>query len=254
MKARYQVYKDVSGKYRFRLRGINNKIIVVSEAYENKSGVITGIKSIQKNCQSEIQDKTVETKNIPNPKYEIIVDTNFKFRFNLIAANGEIIGSSEGYNSKQGCKKGIEAVKKSCDADIEDLTTTKTEESIEKPEKQCEAIEQTGIAMMSPPNVVESGSTVTFEGWLINSQTGKGIQNSTIKILEHDRSFFGDSVLTSGVTDTDGYFSIQWKATQLDWWDDTVEIYAKFSGKGNCKPTRSANYQIQVQWYAKKKQ
>ncbi len=36
-----------------------------------------------------------------------------KFRFNLVAANGEIIATSEAYESKAGAKKnGIEAVRK----------------------------------------------------------------------------------------------------------------------------------------------
>lgn len=255
MKAKYQVYRDIEGKYRFRLRAVNNKIVVVSEAYESKSGCLNGVKSIQKNCQSPVEDKTIEGESLPNPKYELFVDADLKFRFNLIAPNGQIVGSSEGYKSKQGCKKGIEAVKKSCGADIEDLTINQAvEKTKEKMQKQCVGNETTGIAMLSPPSAVESGSTVNFEGWLINSETGRGIKNATIKIWESDRSFLGDRVLTSGVTNEDGSFNIPWKATQQDWWDDTVEIYSEFNGKDKCKPARSANYQIEVLWYAKRKQ
>ena len=255
MSAKYQVYKDINGKFRFRLRSANNKIVVVSEAYENKSGCINGIKSIQKNCQSRIEDKTIDREKLQFPKYELFIDTDFKFRFNLKAANGQVIGSSEAYNSKKGCKKGIEAVKNSCGAEIEDLTTNQIlEKKIEKDEEQCVGVEKTGIAMLAPPNVVESGSIVDFEGWLINSTTGKGIKNATINIWEYDRSFMGDKVLTSGVTDDRGRFNISWKAKQQDWWDDTVEVYSKFIGKGNCIPSRSANYQIKVLWHAKPKQ
>ena len=35
--AKYQVFKDVGGKYRFRLRDSDNKIVAVSEAYESKA-------------------------------------------------------------------------------------------------------------------------------------------------------------------------------------------------------------------------
>ena len=107
LSAKYQVYKDVGGKYRFRLRADNNKIVAVSEAYESKAGCINGVQSVQKNCQSQIEDKTIGCEKLPNPKYELFVDTSLKFRFNLIAANGEIIASSEGYYSKQGCIRGI---------------------------------------------------------------------------------------------------------------------------------------------------
>jgi len=246
LKAKYQVYKDIKGKYRFRLKAPNNKIVVVSEAYESKSSCLNGVTSIQKNCKSKVEDKTVGEK-LDNPKYEIFVDSDLKFRFNLIAANGEIIGSSEAYSSKQGCKKGIEAVKNSCDAEVEELETTQDRKKIENvAEKQCENTEITGIAMLSPPNVVESGSVVSFEGWLINSKTGEGIKNAIIEILEHDRSFLSDKVLISGTTEEDGSFNINWNAHPADWWDNTVEIYSKFEGKQKCKPSRSANYKIKV--------
>jgi len=55
MPAKYQVYKDMSGKFRFRLRAENHKIVAVSEAYEQKAGVMNGVKSVQTNCQSKIK-------------------------------------------------------------------------------------------------------------------------------------------------------------------------------------------------------
>jgi len=246
LQAKYQVYKDVTNKFRFRLRALNNKIVAVSQAYESKAGCTNGVKSVQKNCQSPIEDKTIESETLPNPKYEIFVDANFEFRFNLIAPNGQIITSSQAYNTKQGCIKGVEAVKNSCGADIEDLTVQQIDEKgTEGIEKQVIGIEETGIAMLSPPNVVESGSIVTFEGWLM-TKTGKGIGKATINILEGDRSFMGDKVLISGETVKDGSFNITWKAYQQDWWDDSVEIFARFKGTEKYKPVRSANYRIRV--------
>jgi uncharacterized protein YegP (UPF0339 family) len=44
-------------------------------------------------------------------KFEIKKDAAGKFRFNLVAANGEIIASSEAYESKEACKNGIQSVK-----------------------------------------------------------------------------------------------------------------------------------------------
>jgi uncharacterized protein YegP (UPF0339 family) len=44
-------------------------------------------------------------------KFEIKKDKAGKFRFNLIAANGEIIASSEAYETKEACKIGIQSVK-----------------------------------------------------------------------------------------------------------------------------------------------
>ena len=45
-------------------------------------------------------------------KFEIKVSTNGKFHFNLKAGNGQIILSSEMYESKSACENGIESVKK----------------------------------------------------------------------------------------------------------------------------------------------
>jgi uncharacterized protein YegP (UPF0339 family) len=44
-------------------------------------------------------------------KFEIKKDKAGKFRFNLIASNGEIIASSEAYESKEACQNGIQSVK-----------------------------------------------------------------------------------------------------------------------------------------------
>ena len=58
------------------------------------------------------------------PKFEIKKSSNDKFYFNLKSkGNGEIIATSEMYNSKQSCKNGIAAVKRDApNAEIEDLT------------------------------------------------------------------------------------------------------------------------------------
>lgn len=124
MPAKFEVYKDAAGKFRFRLRAGNNEIVATGEAYEQHAGCIKGIKSVQKNCNSEIEDLTTENKAIPNPKYQVLSDEKGKFRFRLKASNGEIIAQSESYETKDGCMNGIEAVKKSCSAEIEDQTIT----------------------------------------------------------------------------------------------------------------------------------
>lgn len=44
-------------------------------------------------------------------KFEIYRDTAGEWRFRLKAPNGEIIAQGEGYQRRQGCERGIEAVK-----------------------------------------------------------------------------------------------------------------------------------------------
>ncbi len=45
-------------------------------------------------------------------KFEIKKDKAGKFRFNLKAGNGQVILTSEGYNTKGACDNGIESVRK----------------------------------------------------------------------------------------------------------------------------------------------
>ena len=136
MPAKFQVYKDEEGKYRFRLRAENNEIIAAGEAYEQHAGCLKGIQSIQKNCNSSVEDLTVEGgEKITNPKYQLYSDTKGLFRFRLKASNGETIAQSEGYETKDSCMNGIEAFRKGSDAEIEDETVVE-EESKHAPEAQ----------------------------------------------------------------------------------------------------------------------
>ena len=124
MSPKFQIYKDASGKFRFRLRTDKNKIVAVGEAYLQHANCINGVKSIQKNCNSEIEDLTIEDKKLPNPKYQIFKDAADEFRFHLKAANGEIMAESEGYRTKEDCLRTIDVLKNSCNAEIEDLTAS----------------------------------------------------------------------------------------------------------------------------------
>ena len=49
---------------------------------------------------------------LPEPKFEWYKDKAGKFRFRLLAPNGEKIATGEAYASKDGCMNGIESVKK----------------------------------------------------------------------------------------------------------------------------------------------
>jgi uncharacterized protein YegP (UPF0339 family) len=70
-----------------------------------------------------------ETKNqggekLAGERFEIFKDSVGKFRFRLRAQNGEIIAESQGYESKEGCQKGIASIKENASkAEIKDYTT-----------------------------------------------------------------------------------------------------------------------------------
>lgn len=45
-----------------------------------------------------------------------------KFSFNLVASNGQVIATSQSYDSKSSCMHGMEAVRKAAAASVEDQT------------------------------------------------------------------------------------------------------------------------------------
>ncbi|TRO53150.1 DUF1508 domain-containing protein [Candidatus Bathyarchaeota archaeon] len=243
MGAKYQVYKDVAGKFRFRLRAENNKIVAVSQAYEQHASCLNGVKSVQANCDADIEDMTMEGKQLPNPKYQVFYDKTCGYRFHLNAKNGETIAASEGYKTREGCMNGIKAVQTSCNAEIEDMTVKQAEtadESMETPVVATEMpMEAEGIKLelSDLPNMVQKGDIIYFRGKLLEND--KGIGKAKITIREHDRSYLMDEVLIKGYTEEDGSFDLGWKARKVDLWDDTAEIYAQYDRDQKPKHIRS---------------
>jgi uncharacterized protein YegP (UPF0339 family) len=56
-------------------------------------------------------------------KFEIYTDAKGEFRFRLKAGNGEIVATGEGYKTKDGVIKGVDAVKRAAaEAEVSDAT------------------------------------------------------------------------------------------------------------------------------------
>jgi uncharacterized protein YegP (UPF0339 family) len=87
-----------SGQFYFHLKVSNGQIILSSEMYECKASALNGIESVKKNAPDDKRYERKETKS-GHPM------------FNLKAANHEIIGTSEGYNTTEARENGIESVK-----------------------------------------------------------------------------------------------------------------------------------------------
>jgi uncharacterized protein YegP (UPF0339 family) len=60
MAGKFELFKDKSGKYRFRLKASNGQVIATGEAYESKAAAENGIKSVQTNAPGA---PTVEVDN-----------------------------------------------------------------------------------------------------------------------------------------------------------------------------------------------
>lgn len=58
MAGKFEVYKDKSGGFRFRLKAGNGEAIATSESYKTKAGALNGIESVRKNASGEVVDLT----------------------------------------------------------------------------------------------------------------------------------------------------------------------------------------------------
>lgn len=60
MAAKFEIYKDKAGEFRFKLVASNGQTIAVSEGYTTKDNTMNGIESVRKNAaEAVIEDKTV---------------------------------------------------------------------------------------------------------------------------------------------------------------------------------------------------
>lgn len=50
--AKFEVYTDKAGDYRFRLKATNGQVIATGQGYKSKASCLEGIASIKKNAES----------------------------------------------------------------------------------------------------------------------------------------------------------------------------------------------------------
>jgi uncharacterized protein YegP (UPF0339 family) len=110
MAGKFEIYKDKKGETRFRLKAGNGETILASEGYKRKSSCMNGVESVRKNSQADDRFERKSTKA-------------GKHMFNLRARNGQVIGTSESYESEKSRDNGIASVRKNApDAKVDDQT------------------------------------------------------------------------------------------------------------------------------------
>lgn len=109
MAGKFEVFKDKAGEHRFHLKAGNGEIILTSEGYNEKAGCANGIESVKRNAANPDRFRKSTTES-------------GKFRFNLTAANNQVIGTSQNYSSESGRDNGIESVGRSApDASVAEI-------------------------------------------------------------------------------------------------------------------------------------
>lgn len=96
--SKFVITKRANGEYQFNLKAGNGEVILVSEGYVSKANCEKGVESVKRNA-------------LYDERYVKITSSNNKFYFTLKGSNGQIIGTSEMYESAAGRDRGIESVK-----------------------------------------------------------------------------------------------------------------------------------------------
>ncbi len=96
--AKFEVYTDSSGEFRFRLVASNGQNILSSQGYKAKASCLNGIESVRKNSQND-------------EMFERLKSSSGKDYFNIKASNGQVVGTSQMYASTAGMETGIASVK-----------------------------------------------------------------------------------------------------------------------------------------------
>jgi uncharacterized protein YegP (UPF0339 family) len=96
---KYVMHKNDKGNWRFNLKAGNGETILSSEEYNSKAACENGIQSVKINSPIDA-------------RYDRKISVSGQHFFNLKASNGQVIGTSEMYNSKASMDNGIESVKK----------------------------------------------------------------------------------------------------------------------------------------------
>ena len=107
----FVITKRTNGEFQFSLKAGNGQTILASEGYSSKSNCENGVESVKTNSQID-------------ERFENKTSSNGKHYFTLKASNGQIVGTSEMYESPSSRDNGIASVKTNAkDAKIDDQTT-----------------------------------------------------------------------------------------------------------------------------------
>jgi len=93
----YELHENEGGQFSFVLKAGNGEVVLRSQVYASKAAAQTGVASVQANCA---QDE----------RFERLTAKDGRPYFNLKAANGQVIGTSQMYASEATRETGIASV------------------------------------------------------------------------------------------------------------------------------------------------
>lgn len=96
--AKFTISIQSNGAFQFNLRAANGQVMLTGEEHDLKADCLDSIEKVKQYAADD-------------NRYERKTTVNGKFFFNLKAANGEVIGTSQLYNNEWTRDKGIVSVK-----------------------------------------------------------------------------------------------------------------------------------------------
>ncbi|ADY12819.1 YegP family protein [Sphaerochaeta globosa] len=123
MPGKFVITKTPKGFFRFSLQAANYQTVLTSKNYSSLATCRDGVETIKKNALAPVEDQTVKnTEALKYPKYEVYFDTAGKYRYRLLASNGQNVAMAEdGYATKSGCLNGIDAISRAAvDATVDE--------------------------------------------------------------------------------------------------------------------------------------
>ncbi len=94
-KANFELFQDVSGQWRFNVLANNYRVMASSEAYTAKASAEKGVAAVIENASQRAS-------------YKVLQARDGQYYFNVVAANNEIIATSETYATKSNAERAVE--------------------------------------------------------------------------------------------------------------------------------------------------
>ncbi len=92
---------EAESPFSFVFKGKDDKILIKSENYKQKTSALNGIESVKKNC-------------LEDARYEFKTSKSDKYFFNIKSTNGQIVGTSAFFDSEEDRKNAISYLKRYC--------------------------------------------------------------------------------------------------------------------------------------------
>jgi uncharacterized protein YegP (UPF0339 family) len=95
--SRFVIRTDARGEFRFNLEAANGQVILSSEGYTTKANCLNGVESVRRHASEE-------------HRFERTISRSGSYHFNLKAANGQVVGTSQMYERSADMEQGIRSV------------------------------------------------------------------------------------------------------------------------------------------------